>query len=73
MVAYTCVQVLFRLILIQLFFDNLQLYVSLSSMKEWDSLHNYTDLTVFYNHIVRIMKDNSDDEWYNQIVQNLTE
>lgn len=57
---------------IQLLFDKLQLYVSLSSMKEWDSFHNYFDLTVFYDHMVRIMKDNSDDEWYHQLIRSLT-
>jgi uncharacterized protein DUF6698 len=52
--------------------DELKLYVALSSMKEWDTVHNNFDLTVFYDHIVHIMKDNSGDEWYQEIIQSVT-
>jgi hypothetical protein len=52
--------------------DDVKLYVALSSMKEWDTVHNHFDLTVFYDHIVRVMKDNSGDEWYQEIIQRLT-
>ena len=41
-------------------------------MKEWDTIHNNFDLTVFYDHIVRIMKDNGDDEWYQDLMYTLT-
>ena len=41
-------------------------------MEEWDTVHNHFDLTVFYDHIVRIMKDNSGDEWYQEIIQSVT-
>jgi hypothetical protein len=57
---------------IQRYTDELKIYVALSSMKEWDVVHNHFDLTVFYDHIVRIMKDNSDDDWYQGIIQRLT-
>ena len=69
---HVCTGILSFLSHIQLIFDEQQLYVSLSSMKEWDSIHNHFDLTVFYDHIVRIMRDNCDDEWYHKIIQNLT-
>ena len=51
--------------------DKLKLYVALSSMKEWDTIHNKFDLTMFYDHMVRIMKDNSDDEWYRDLMLTL--
>jgi hypothetical protein len=49
----------------------MKLYVALSSMKEWDTVDNYFDLSIFYNHIVQIMKDNADDRWYKEIIQTL--
>ena len=34
-------------------------------------VHNNFDLSMFYDHIVRIMKDNSDDEWYRDLMLSL--
>ena len=73
MVAYTCVQVFLSFFInIHCYTDTLKLYVALSSMKEWDTIHNNFDLTMFYDHMVRIMKDNSDDEWYRDLMLSLT-
>jgi hypothetical protein len=50
-----------------------QLYVSLSTMKEWDSVHNGFDLSIFYDHLVRIMRNTIDSKWCKGIMQGLTE
>jgi len=42
-------------------------------MKEWDSVHNHFDLAEFYDHLVRIMKDNADSDWYLDLVRRLTQ
>jgi hypothetical protein len=73
MIAYTCVQVFFIFTPIHYYCtDEIQLYVSLSSMKEWDTVHNNFDLSVFYDHIVRILKENSGDEWSQVVIRRLT-
>jgi hypothetical protein len=69
---HVCTGILSFFSYIHKYTDELKLYVALSSMKEWDTVHNHFDLTVFYDHIVRIMKENSLDEWYMEVIQHLT-